>query len=196
MDRDLRYIEDLLIEKVLQGDHKAFEELYFMYSEQLYGFALRYLKTKEDAEGLVQEIFIKIWETRSRLKKGQSFGAYLFTIAKNTIFNQFRKKVNEKAYLEYLRNHLDNRYNKTENDVILNDIRKQIEDCIETLPPQRKLVFQMSRFKGLSHKEIAKELDISEKTVETHIRLALKTIRARFKSDMLLTAFLSLPLFI
>ena len=186
MERNSKYIDGLLIEKVKEGDTKAFEELYYLYSEKLYFFSLRYLKNQQDAEGLVQEIFIKIWENRTSLKKGLSFSSFLFTIARNTIFNQHRKRVNENAYKEYLRIYLDQHHNKTENDIILADMKKRIDASIENLPPQRKLIFRLSRNEGLSYKEIAGKLNISEKTVEAHMRLALKTIRVAVKAEILI----------
>ncbi|MCB2196372.1 MAG: RNA polymerase sigma-70 factor [Bacteroidetes bacterium] len=193
MERNSKYIDDLLIDKVKEGDSKAFEELYYIYSERLYYFALRYLKTKEDAEGLVQEIFIRVWENRNGLKRGLSFNAYLFTIAKNTIFNQHRKKVNENAYKEYLKNYIDQHHNKTENDVVLADMKTRIDKSIESLPPQRKLIFQLSRNEGLSYKEIASKLNISEKTVEAHMRLALKTLRAAVKAEIFFPLLFAIP---
>lgn len=196
MERDSKYIDNLLIDKVREGDNKAFEELYYKYSEKLFYFTIRYLKTKEDAEGLVQEIFIKIWENRTSLKKGLSFNAYLFTIARNAIFNIHRKSLNENAYKEYLRNYMDECHNKTENDVILSDMKRRIDKKIEKLPPQRKLIFQLSRTDGLSYREISKKLHISEKTVEAHMRLALKTLRAAVNSEIFLPLIFSFFLFL
>jgi RNA polymerase sigma-70 factor (ECF subfamily) len=195
LERDSKYIDNLLIDKVREGDNKAFEELYYKYSEKLFYFTIRYLKTKEDAEGLVQEIFIKIWENRASLKKGLSFNAYLFTIARNAIFNIHRKRLNENAYKEYLRNYIDEYHNKTENDVILSDMKKRFDKKIEKLPPQRKLVFQLSRTNGLSYSEISKKLHISEKTVEAHMRLALKTLRAAVNSEIFLSLIFVFSLF-
>lgn len=177
MKSENQYIEQLILEKVVQGDKRAFEQLYHRYADKLYYFAFRFLKTSDDAEELTQDVFIKIWETRERLDPENSFNAYLFTIAKNTIFNLHRKKLNEIAYREYLRNHFDEVYSKTENDVMLSELKAVIDRCIEKLPPMRKKVFELSRKQGLSYKEISEHLNISDKTIETHIRLALKSIR-------------------
>jgi len=176
-------IEKDIIRQVVQGNEQAFARLYDMYAEKLYYFAIRFLLSKEDAENLTQEVFVKIWETRDRLDTNYSFNAYLFTIAKNTIFNIHRKKLNELAYRDYLGNHVDFHHYKTENDVHLKDLQNQIDKCIEVLPAQRKKVFELSRRDGLSHKEIAEQLNISEKTIETHIRLALKSLRLVLNDD-------------
>lgn len=186
--------DDDLIALLKKDDSIAFETLYLRYSEKLYYFAIRYLKSKEDAEGLVQDIFTKIWEIRKNLNSGQSFSSFLFTIAKNTIFNKHRKKLNENAYREHLRNYFDEVYDKTENDIILDDMKARIDKSVEKFPPQRKLIYQLSREEGLSYKEIAEQLGISEKTIEAHIRLALKTLRSALSNELLFPLFLSISI--
>lgn len=166
-----------IIRRIKAGDNYAFEELYYKYVDKVFYFSLRYLRSREDAEGLTQEIFLKIWEIRNTLNPDLSLNSYIFTIAKNTIFNKNRKKINEQAYKDYLRNHLDKMYDKTENDIILNEVRDWINKAVEDLPPQRRNIFKLSRFEGLSYKEISSRLNLSERTVESHIRLALKAIR-------------------
>jgi len=186
-------IEQKIILQVIEGDQTAFENLYNIYADKLYYFALRFLKTKEDAENLTQDVFVKIWETRNRLDPDFSFNAYLFTIAKNTIFNLHRKRVNELAYREYLGNFYDYSHSKTESDLSLKDLQEKIDQSVEKFPTQRKIVYELSRKEGLSHKEIAEQLKISEKTIETHIRLALKTLRKVVGNNLvLLVAAISL----
>lgn len=163
--------------KVIEGNHEAFAQLYDLYAKKIYYFALRFMISKEDAENVTQEVFVKLWETRDRLDVNLSLSSYLFTIARNTIFNIHRKRVNEIAYLEHLGKYLEKNQVRLENEIIFRDIQNQLEKLINELPPQRKKVFELSRKQGLSHKEISEELKISEKTIETHIRLALKTIR-------------------
>jgi len=179
-------IEQKIILQVIEGDQTAFENLYNIYADKLYYFALRFLKTKEDAENLTQDVFVKIWETRNRLDPDFSFNAYLFTIAKNTIFNLHRKRVNELAYREYLGNFYDYSHSKTESDLSLKDLQEKIDQSVEKFPTQRKIVYELSRKEGLSHKEIAEQLKISEKTIETHIRLALKTLRKVVGNNLVL----------
>lgn len=185
---ETKQIESSIIRQVIDGDQLAFAKLYDIYAEKLYYFALRFLNSKEDSENLIQEVFVKIWETRDRLDPDYSFNAYLFTIAKNTIFNIHRKKVNELAYREYIGHHFDFTHSKTENEVLLNDLQNQIDKCVENFPVQRKKVFELSRKEGLNHKEISQQLNISEKTIETHIRLGLKTLREYLNTDLFVLA--------
>ncbi|MHC1704159.1 MAG: RNA polymerase sigma-70 factor [Tenuifilaceae bacterium] len=186
MTVESKNIEQKIILQVIEGNQTAFENLYNIYADKLYYFALRFLKTKEDAENLTQDVFVKIWETRDRLDPDFSFNAYLFTIAKNTIFNLHRKRVNELAYREYLGNFFDFSHSKTESDLSLKDLQERIDQSVEKFPTQRKIVYELSRKEGLSHKEIAEQLKISEKTIETHIRLALKTLRKVVGNNLVL----------
>ncbi len=184
MTTDTRNIEQALVLKIIQSDQSAFEDLYNLYADKLYYFALRYLKTKEEAENIIQDVFVKIWETRDRLNSEYSISAYLFTIARNTIFNLHRKRLNETAYLEYLETYLDSLHSKLEQEIVYSDLNSHINKIVDKLPMQRKKVFELSRNGGLSHKEISQQLNISEKTIETHIRLAIKDIRKILSNDL------------
>ncbi len=172
-----------IISQLVHGDQEAFTSLYHSYVEHVFYFALRYLKTREDAENITQEVFVKIWETRQRIKPEGSFSAYLFTIAKNLIFNINRKKVNEAAYLDHLTRVVSHMDSGTEKALFYRELQEQVDRCVEQLPGQRKRVFVLSRQEGLSHKEISLKLGISEKTVAAHIRLGLQALRKVLKEE-------------
>ncbi len=169
-------IDEKIISLLKAGDIEAFEKVFFSFANRLYYFALRYLRNEQDAEEIVQDVFVKIWENKENLNEHLSFSGYLFTIARNTIFNQNRKKVNEQAYQDYVRSFLDKTSSKTEDDLIYSDIQKIVDKVIEEMPPQRQLIYKMSRENGLSYREIAQKLNLSERTIEAHIRLALKSL--------------------
>lgn len=158
--------------------------MYQRFAEKVFYFSLRYVRSREDAEGITQEIFMKVWENRQTLNPELSLNAYIFTIAKNTIFNQNRKKIHEQAYLNHLKKHLDECYEKTENDILLNEVKHCIDQAMGELPDRRRKIFRLSRFENLSYREISARLNISERTVETHIRLALKTVRAFLEKNL------------
>ncbi len=168
----------ILIVQVRQGDRKAFRRIYDHYREQVWCFASRYLQNPSDLEEIVQEIFVKVWETRERIDPHRSLSNYLFTITKNTIFNKRQKRINEQAYLRYMRIYQTASRLETEKEVFYTECRHMVEKSIQSLPAKRRQVYRLNREQGLSHKEISEKLGISQKTIESHMRLALIKIRS------------------
>lgn len=173
--------ERQLVSRLRVGDKKAFEEIFRKYREKIYYFAIRYYNSTEDAENVVQDVFIKLWDEREGVKEELSLNNYIYTIAKNHLFNIQRKKINEKAYRNYIIDHLVQTPN-LENELIYADMKAGMDKIIDELPPQRKKVFIMSNIEGLSNKEVASILDLSVRTVEVHKSLALQTIRKALKN--------------
>lgn len=173
--------ESHLVHNLSKGNLLAFNTLYKEYSGRLYRFALGYLKSKEEAEELVQEVFTKIWEKRSDLKKELSFKSFLFTIA----FNIIRKHFRTKAYLsEYLKIGISDDIDmQTSQKITYDSLYQYISELVNQLPKRRKEIFIKSRFEGHSVKEIADELKISHKTVENQLTDALKFIRTNLNSE-------------
>ncbi|GAJ09662.1 unnamed protein product, partial [marine sediment metagenome] len=167
------------------GDIASFDKLFTKYSEKLYLFAVGYLKKQEDAEGLVQEVFIKVWEKRLELREDLSFKSFLFTIAYNAIVDHFRKWSKEEECLEHFRKTLDLYHNEPEKKVEYSDLEELALKTIEKLPPKRKLIYQLSRQEELTNKEIAERLKISIKTVEYHMSLALKFLKEQLGKKLL-----------
>ena len=181
-----------LVNRLKNGEQEAFERLFKKYHDKLFYFSFRYLRSKEEAEELVQDIFMKIWEIKEDINPFYSFNNYLFTIARNTLFNIHRKKINVKAYKDYLV-HFFVEYSQDATDVPqFNDTKEYIDRCIAELPDQQKKVFRLSRFEGLSYKEISEMLNISSRTVEAHIRLAMKSIKSKLKNERIFALLLFL----
>lgn len=169
--------EKELIIRLIEGDAEAFEKIYYTYAERVYYFAYRYLQNEEDTEEIVQDVFTRIWENRDKIDPELSFSGYILTTTKNTIFNINRKKVNHQAYCTYLINYLQQSRHHVEDQIIYNDLMELLEKTIADLPPKRQEIFRLSRFQGMPYKEISRKLSISEKTIETHMRLALRDIK-------------------
>jgi RNA polymerase sigma-70 factor (ECF subfamily) len=169
--------EYLLIRQFKNGDHHSFKVLYQKYAPKLYGFSRKYLNSDEDAEEIVQEIFLRIWEKRENVDESQSFSSYIFQAAKHRIFNGFRKKVNEQAYLDFVVYANDASSNFTDMAVEYQEIKSKAEAVISAMPPKRQEIFRLSREQGLKNKEIAEKLQISIKTVENQMSQALKFLR-------------------
>lgn len=171
------YDEKRIIAQIKRGNLSAFDELYAQYSKRLYAFIYGYLKSHENTEEIIQDIFIKIWENRNKLKEDLSFNSYIFTIAKNNIFNCFRKRANEESYKKHLMYTQDLVHTKTEDDLVYADLEKLANLAIEQLPPKRKQIFILSRRKGMTYQEIADHLAISTSTVEIQMSKALKYLK-------------------
>ena len=183
------------INELKEGSFSAFDHLFSLYKERLYAFAVGYLKAAEDAQELVQEVFVKVWENRETLDETRSFNSYLFTISKNTILNYFRKKANEQSYIDYIKKNTSLTYNKTEEDLAYEELMEKANRVIELLPARQKEIYRLSREQGLSNEEIARQLKISKKTVENQVTLALKFLRERLGNGKLY-ALLFISLFL
>lgn len=166
-----------LINRFIDGDKTAINDLYAEYSPRLYRFAMAYLKSESEVLDIVQEVFVNVWVNRKKLKKDSNLDAYLFTVAKNTIVSVFRKKLSEKDYLEHLKNKSITNSIDTESQFNYNQLSDKLNNLVEQLPPQRKKIYQLSKEQGLANKTIAAELGISVKTVEDHLSKASKFIK-------------------
>lgn len=164
---------------LLKSDSKeAFTILYNQYWKRVYNFSRLYLSNIRDAEEVVQEVFIKVWEIRHSINEDQSFEGFLFIITRNFIFNQHRRQVNEEAYRRTVIDALDV-YENPEQELEANDLKVYIDQLIDLLPPRRREIFILSRYQNLSYKEIASQLQIAEKTVEHQISEALRFLKNR-----------------
>jgi RNA polymerase sigma-70 factor (family 1) len=177
-----------LVECLQKGDVEAFDLIFKKYSSRLYGFALKYLKTKEETEELVQDVFLKIWQNRGNLKKESSLRAYLFTISYHNICRFFRRRV----YQEKLAKELtapDAMSFTIDESIDYQSVLEQIDLLIEKLPPRQKSIFIKSRKEGKSTKEIAVEMNLVPGTVDNQISEALKFIRKNMGKNLTLLLF-------
>ncbi len=177
MSKQLSNTEKQLVVALKKGDPFAFDQLVTKYGKKLYFFAKGYLNSNEDAEGLVQDVFLKIWEKRKELKEDLSFNSFLYTVTFNAIRQYFRKKSREKKYLGNYFENFEESHNETLLDIEYNNLRELADKAIDKLPEKRKRIFLLSRHQGLSNAEIANRLRISIKTVENQMTQALKFLR-------------------
>ena len=181
---------DELVESIKIGNEASFKEMFDHYNRPLYYFVFKYLRNKEDAEEIVQEIFLKIWRERSKLDAGLSLKSFLFTIAYNSTMNALRKRSFNNQYINMVGLTQPSSDLATEKEVNYRETLLLIENAIELLPPKRKQVFKMSRYEELTYQEIADELSLSVKTVNDHMNEALKFLRKNLKEYGILIAIL------
>ena len=173
--------ESSLVHNLSKGNLLAFNTLYKYYSDRLYRFALGYLKSEDEAEELVQEVFTRIWEKRADLKKELSFKSFLFTIAFNIIMKHFRTKSHLSEYFEsVISTDLDN---QTFQKINYDSLYQYISELVNQLPNRQREIFIKSRFEGNSIKEISDELKVSHKTIENQLTNALKFIRINLNRE-------------
>ena len=175
------------------GDAKALDHLFGHYSKRLYYFALGYLKSKADAEEIVQDVFYKIWELRKTLKPELSFKAYIFKIAYHRINELFLKVTQEQLYRhEIVATSLDFD-NNLEERIDYHSLLELVDKIVNALPPRQKEIFIKRKKEDIPIKEIAALLEITPKTVENHLTEALKTIKnALLKENVAGLLFFSL----
>lgn len=173
------YTDHELVNLLKQGNKDAFTEVFARYNRLLFVHAHKLLNDKEEARDLVQEIFVLIWENRESLNLKSNFSGFLYTAVKNRIFDLLAHKKVEARYLESVQAYFDKGTDQTDHLARTQLLRELIEREIGFLPPKMREVFELSRMKHLSHKEIAGQLDLSEKTVKNQVNNALKILRTK-----------------
>lgn len=189
----------LLIKKVRQGDRAAFDELYKIYYLSLLSYATLFL-SKEEAEDVVQDVFLNVWLNKERLDPSLSFRSYLLRSVYNSSLNQIKKKNYSSEYSSIYRKEIEEMgylyFNPDANDIICQlynkDLHKQLEHAINSLPEKCRKVFSLSYIYDVPSKEISRQLGISVSTVDNHIYTALKLLRKKLDNNkiVLLIIFL------
>lgn len=180
---------DSLASRIRDGDRFAFRQFYNLNSRKVFGFALTYLKSRSEAEEIIQAVFVKIWETRSSIQDNLSLKSYLYKITVNHIYNYIKYKKIRSGSISIDPEEPDN---STLDNIYFNSLQENVNSLIEQLPEQRKLIFKLSRQEGLSYDQIAAKLQISVRTVESQVYKALKYLRKHLKEDLNTFLFLVL----
>ncbi len=176
-----------LVSLLKQGDMKAFDAIYNKYCHRLHEFVIRYLKQEEDAEEIVQEVFIKIWESRRKIDVYLSFESFLFTIAYNSTISLLRKRLSESKSKEHLKSVQQiQEADSVTNELHFKELEEKVDSLLQQLTPRQREIYALSRQDGLSHKEIAHKLDISESTVNNHLVTVIKYLKSQIDSTLVI----------
>lgn len=161
------------------GNEQAFDALFRHYSALVYRFAYSYLKSRVEAEEIVQDCFLKIWEKRQQLREDAPLKGYLFTTAHHAILNQLRRS---QHHLRFQAHAATINPGVITNGAEYSEMEALYQAALDKLPPKRRQIFILSRQQGLSYSEIAAQLNLSVKTVEAQIMQALKFLRTYFRA--------------
>jgi RNA polymerase sigma-70 factor (family 1) len=177
-----------LLARVSNGDEAAFALLLKKHSNNLYSQALAYTKSSEVAQDIVQDVFLKIWLKRGELKAIERFDSYLFIMTRNRIISVIRKKLTVPVS-DDMQELIKENSPSAEERLSLKQAERILEKGILAMPPQRQLVFKLSRMEGMSYAQIGEQLGISTSTVKGHIVQALNFLRDYFRihGELLIT---------
>lgn len=179
--------ERVIAQKIKGGDLDIFQGFYKTNYKRLFNYASLFINQSDEAEDIVQDAFINLWNNRSSINLEQSIGGLLYRAIRNQCLNKIKHDKVKEKFIEFAKHYesIDLVYRQdfdleeTDSDSFY--VFSQIAKAIDELPQKRKEVYKLSKIEGQSHSEIAQQLDISTKGVERHITLANKTLRAKLK---------------
>lgn len=184
--------EKRLVIRLKQGDKAAFTALYDQYWRKVHGFVLLYLSSSVEAEEVVQDVFIKLWNIRSFVDEDRNFKGLLFIVTRNIIFNRSRRTFSDSFFKMTALSAVEDSY-EIENEFIATDLKQYIDKLVGELSPRQQEVFRLSRDEQLSYREIAERLNLSERTVERHIYDALKYLKENLELYLIFLSFFTIP---
>ncbi|RZM19707.1 MAG: RNA polymerase sigma-70 factor [Pedobacter sp.] len=168
-----------LAEEIVANDEKAFEAIFKAHYNALHAYAQTMLRDEIMAEEIVQGLFLKLWEKKENLAEQVSVKAYLYKCVYHDCLNHIRHQKVQTRYTAYAALHQDHLTATASARAELSELQQHIDKALNDLPQQCRTVFQMSRFEELKYREIAEQLNISVKTVETQMGKALKLLRSK-----------------
>jgi RNA polymerase sigma-70 factor (ECF subfamily) len=170
---------EIVLLQLADGNPTAIEELYNFYYPRLYHFSKTFLKLEEGIDDILQEVFIKIWQNRTRIKTSSTFNAFIFTITRNLLLNELRSRLtNQKIKEKVGKMAIPIEYSFIEQSEF-HDLKEKVDKAISELPVRQKEIFTLSRLNGYSHKEIAENLNITTKAVEFHIAKSIVLLKKK-----------------
>lgn len=172
---------DITAERLVEGDHSAYEQIFRQWYEALCNYACSIVRDMDEAEDIVQKTFCKLWDQRAEVVIHTSIKSYLYRIVHNDCINRVKQR---KVRMEHNQNYAYSMVHTVDNvsgQLAYSELERQAAKALEELPPQCKKVFELSRLEQLSYAEIAMQLGISTNTVENHMSKALRLMRQGLK---------------
>lgn len=179
--------EKSLLLQLKNGDERAFEMLYNSYKFRIAGNLFKLLKSDDLVKEILQELFFKIWEVRTQIDPEKSFKSYLFRVAENLVHDYFRKVAKDKRLLAKIVASSSELYLHIEEDMLSKEEGRKLQQAIDLMPPQRKMVFTLCKLEGKSYKEVEEIMGINAKTISSHMLQANRFLRTYLKDSSTLT---------
>lgn len=173
-----------LLKKVAQGDEVAFKWIYECYFSKIQAFAFRVIHNHEHAQDVAQEVMLVIWQMGEKLNGIKNLDDFLKTLTKRRTIDMLRHLQIERTAEQAMRVKRTVINEETEDQIVLNETSQIIEDSICLLPARQRTVYQLCQQQGLKYEEAARRLDISPGTVQTHMKLALRSLRSHLRKRM------------
>lgn len=174
--------ESDVLRRLRDGDELAFEQLYVYYSNVLFWKLKKMVKDHDQADELLQELFVKVWERRGQIDPELPFIGYLYRIAKYMVVDYYRKLALIKNAYDYIQSDATEIESTTEQTIEVNEMKELLDQAIDLLPNQRKRAFTLCKIEGKSHQEAAEIMNISPNTVHNHLVKATKTVKTYLES--------------
>lgn len=182
------YTDDkLIIDKLKKGDVLSFDNLFRKYNKKVYFFALSYLKNSEEAEDVVQDVFLNLWRYRDHISEYFDFSSYLFRITYNVTCKRFWKQASDRKHLEEVIKNVSIDDDSTNLDIEYQNLLETTDRLIEKLPVRQKDILLLSLKEHLDSTQIARRLNISKKTVENYLAMAKASLRRSLADGRLLS---------
>lgn len=170
--------ERILIAELKRGSKEAFDRIYALYAGRLFAYCVQYTKCREDAEEIVQDVFLALWTRRESIRQEESLRSLLFIMSKHRVINAYRSTLNSPIYEDFLNCQNELPRDEDHYPIEYEQYLQAVKATIRRLPSTQQRVIALSRFSHLSNKEIAERLSLSEQTVKNQLSVGLKTLRA------------------
>lgn len=169
--------ESIVMTMLSEDNEQALRLLYNRYHQKIYRLSLRYLKSPSQAQEIVQDVFLKLWFERRNMKIELPVEAWLVTVAKNKLINQFKKIASEKTAIDDYAHYTESAEEGTEQKLLSGELEKRVQELVNKLPPMQQQVYQFAKVEGLSYSDTAARLNISALTVKTHLARVMDKFR-------------------
>ena len=176
----LSKIDTNTLVELRDGSTLAFNDVFRAYYNNVKYYIRDLVKSTEVAEGIAQEVFIKLWEVKERIDPEQNVKAFIFKIAHNLALKYIKKRLKEEAFLAEMAHYTET--TSTDDEYMNRELLKRIDKAVDELSDQKKKIYQMSVNDGESVEDIAEKLNINHRTVSNTLRLAINEIKEKIKT--------------